>query len=153
MYCAETEEEAEEGYARWLPGFRFSATKHYEFEDPDHFEATSGYEQYAQRASGEPEERPSHEQVSADRAAWHTSAQAEQTRAERDPSQAGAVIGTPEQCIAKLNRAMETTAPVHMFGVARFGGMPYEKAKRSLEIFAKEVLPEVHRTPINDPIV
>ena len=148
IYCTETEEEADEGYTRWLPGFRFSATKHYEFEDPDHFGATSGYEQYAQRAPSGPVERPSHEQVSADRAAWHTSAQAEQARME-----AGAVIGTPEQCIAKLKRAMETTAPVHMFGFVRFGGMPYDKAQRSLELFAKEVLPEVHKTPMTDPIV
>jgi alkanesulfonate monooxygenase SsuD/methylene tetrahydromethanopterin reductase-like flavin-dependent oxidoreductase (luciferase family) len=148
IYCTETEEEAEEGYTRWLPGFQFSATKHYEFEDPDHFTATSGYEQYAERAPGGADEQPSHEQVSADRAAYHTSDRSEQARGE-----AGAVIGTPEQCIAKIKKAMETTAPAHMFGFVRFGGMPYEKAQRSLELFAKEVLPEVHKTPVMDPIV
>ena len=29
--------------------------------------------------------------------------------------------------------------------------MPYDKAKRSLELFGKEVLPEVHKLPILDP--
>ena len=148
MYCAETEEEAEEGYARYLPGFFYAASKHYGFEDPDHFRATSGYEQYAQRAPVAPEEQPSHEQVSAERASYHTTSRSEQARRE-----AGAVIGTPEQCIAKLKTAMETTAPAHMFAMIRFGGMPYEKTRRSLELFAKEVLPEIHRTPVGEPVV
>ena len=148
MYCAETEEEAEEGYTKYLPGFRFSATKHYEFEDPDHFQASAGYEEYAQRAAAASEQQPSHQQASADRAAWHTTTPSEQAR--REP---GAVIGTPEQCIAKIKTVMATVAPVHMFGLVRFGGMPYEKARRSLELFGKEVLPEIHRTPVGDPVV
>ena len=67
MYCAETEEEAEEGYTRWVPEQTYSGTKHYEFDDPDHFQATSGYEQYAQRAeervASRAGERPSHEET------------------------------------------------------------------------------------------
>ena len=45
MYCMETEEEAEEAYTTWMPGFSYSSTIHYEFDKPDHFQTTSGYEQ------------------------------------------------------------------------------------------------------------
>jgi len=149
MYCAETEDEAEEGYSKWLAGFNYSATKHYEFDDPDHFQATAGYEQYgAQRADTieQGPERPSHEQVSEERAKWHSDELSDQAKIET-----GSVVGTPEQCIEKLRRAQATTTPAQMFGFVRFGGMPMEKAKRSMELFAKEVLPEVHKMPVLDP--
>ena len=42
---------------------------------------------------------------------------------------------------------------MHMFGFARYGGMPMEKARRSMELFAKEVLPEVKKMGIPEPIV
>ena len=48
---------------------------------------------------------------------------------------------------------METTAPRHMFGFVRFGGMPYDKAKRSMELIAREVLPEVHKIEVPEPIL
>ena len=150
MYCAETEDEAEEGYSRWMAGFNYSATKHYEFDDPEHFKATSGYEQYAVDAPVPNEADPpsAHEQAASDRAAFHSLEETERLRAE-----AGTCIGTPEQCIAKIKLAIETTSPMHMFGFARYGGMPMEKARKSMELFAKEVLPEVKKMGIAEPIV
>ena len=153
MYCAETEEEglkrASRGGCRVSASQRQSITSSRNPITSRPPVATSNTPiPTLGRPSGGPVVGPSHEQVSADRAAWHTSTEAEQVR-----GQAALVVGTPEQCVAKLKRTMETTAPVHMFAFARYGGMPYEKAKRSLELFAKEVLPEVHRTPITDPIV
>jgi alkanesulfonate monooxygenase SsuD/methylene tetrahydromethanopterin reductase-like flavin-dependent oxidoreductase (luciferase family) len=152
MYCAETEEEAEEGYTRWVPEQTYSGTKHYEFDDPNHFQNTAGYEQYAQRAeervASRAGERPSHEETAEGRALWHTGGVTEERRLA-----SGTVVGTPEQCLEKIRRAVETTAPSHMFGFVRFGGMPYDKAKRSMELIAKEVLPEVHKIGIPDPIL
>ena len=150
VYCAETEDEAEEGYTKWLAGFNYSATKHYEFDDPDHFAATAGYEQYAQREETieQSPERPTHEEVSEQRASWHTAELSDQAKIET-----GSVVGTPEQCIEKLRRAQATTTPAQMFGFLRFGGMPLEKAQRSMELFAKEVLPEVHKMQVLDPVL
>jgi alkanesulfonate monooxygenase SsuD/methylene tetrahydromethanopterin reductase-like flavin-dependent oxidoreductase (luciferase family) len=152
VYCTETEEEGDEGYTKWFPEQVYSATKHYEFDDPDHFQATSGYEHYAQQAEKRVAlgagELPSHEQSAADRAAWHTGELVEQRRAAL-----ASVAGTPEQCLEKLRKLVETTAPRHMFSFVRFGGMPYDKAKRSMELFAKEVLPEFHKIQVPDPIL
>ena len=153
MYCAETEDEAEEAYTKWLPEQHYSSTTHYEFDDPEHFKATAGYEHYAERseereASGPSGGQPSHEQVAADRAAYHSAEVTEQQRLEL-----GSVFGTPEQCLWKIKKAIETTAPIHMFGFTMFGGMSFDKAKRSTELFAKEVLPEIHKLQVQEPIV
>ena len=60
-------------------------------------------------------------------------------------------IGTPEEIIDKiktLQRALSLEVVViHMF----YGGMPRDKAEKSLRLFAEKVLPEVQAmpTPIN----
>ena len=42
---------------------------------------------------------------------------------------------------------------MHMFGFTMFGGMSFDQAKRSTELFAKEVLPEFHKIQVPDPIL
>ena len=128
MYCAETEAEVEQGVKEYMPNMNWTATRHYEFDEASHFRATKGYEAYADSAErlarGDP-------------------------RASQDDTQ---VIGTPEQCLEKLRRIQEAVKPIEMFGMSRFGGMPAEKARKSLELFAKEVLPALHEDPVRDPI-
>ena len=60
-------------------------------------------------------------------------------------------IGTPDEIIDKLKAlqwaiSLETLV-IHVF----YGGMPREKAEKSLRLFAEKVLPAVHAmaTPIN----
>jgi hypothetical protein len=38
-----------------------------------------------------------------------------------------------------------------MFGMVKFGGMSPEVARKSIELFAKEVLPELHKDPVLAP--
>jgi hypothetical protein len=124
MYCAETEGEVQEGYTKWLPGSRFSATKHYGLDDPDHFQATRGYEQYAAPVAG-PAAEATHEQVSADRVAWHTSSEPE--RIDFEKSNPATVIGTPDQCVAKLKLVIETTASVLSSGSLDLAACPRKR--------------------------
>ena len=60
-------------------------------------------------------------------------------------------IGTPDQIIEKI-RALQETISLEKLVIHQFyGGMPREKAERSLRLFAEKVLPEVQAmpTPIN----
>ena len=51
-----------------------------------------------------------------------------------------AIIGTPDQCIAKIKEFQQQG--IEYFGCNfDFGGMPQEKALRSMELFSKEVMP------------
>ena len=60
-------------------------------------------------------------------------------------------IGTPDEIIEKIRTLQETLSleklVIHMF----YGGMPRDKAERSLRLFAERVLPEVRAmpTPVN----
>jgi hypothetical protein len=38
-----------------------------------------------------------------------------------------------------------------MFGVFRFGGIPIDKAEKSMRLFAKEVLPEIQKMSASTP--
>ena len=60
-------------------------------------------------------------------------------------------IGTPDEIIERIKTLQQTISleklVIHMF----YGGMPREKAEKSLRLFAEKVLPEVQAmpTPIN----
>ena len=42
--------------------------------------------------------------------------------------------------------------PEEMYGVFKFGAMPLEKSIESMKLFAKEVLPEIHKDQLMDPL-
>ncbi|MFN0148125.1 MAG: LLM class flavin-dependent oxidoreductase, partial [Dehalococcoidia bacterium] len=48
IYCHENEGEAWEGALEYMGNYSDSARRHYEFDDPEHFKVTKGYEHYAQ---------------------------------------------------------------------------------------------------------
>ena len=60
-------------------------------------------------------------------------------------------IGTPDQIIDRIKTIQQAISlemvVVHVF----YGGMPREKAEKSLRLFAEKVLPEIQAmpTPIN----
>ncbi len=128
MYCAETSRAAEEGW-EYFHNQLLAAQHHYfEWNNPG-FKGIRGYEEYEQR---------------------HTAdvGRADATLAARRATQP---IGTPDEIIDKIKTvqwaiSLETLV-IHYF----YGGMPLEKAKRSLELFAEKVLPAVQAmdTPIN----
>src|SRR5262249_10366700 len=52
-----------------------------------------------------------------------------------------ALTGTPDQIIAKLAGIKEVLGSFELTILPSFGGMPYDQAEQSLELFAQEVLP------------
>jgi alkanesulfonate monooxygenase SsuD/methylene tetrahydromethanopterin reductase-like flavin-dependent oxidoreductase (luciferase family) len=57
-------------------------------------------------------------------------------------AQKRAIIGTPEQCVARIKALREHG--VDYFGCNfDFGGMEHQKVLRSMELFAKEVMPHL----------
>lgn len=119
MYCAETEAEAEEGWT-FFENQQLAAKHHYfEWNNPG-FQGVSGYEEYEKRQAAD------------------TGPGGNVSVRNTQP------IGTPEQIIDRIRSVQKTinleTLVIHVY----YGGMPRDKAERSLRLFAEKVLPEVH---------
>ncbi len=53
--------------------------------------------------------------------------------------------GTPEQIAEKLRSRRELLGDFELSMIVNYGGMPFDEVKSSVELFAKEVLPELRR--------
>ena len=128
MYCAETEEEAEEGGEYFYDQLTAAQHHYFEWNNPG-FDGIHGYEEYLERQTAD----------------IGTADAGFAARRGTMP------IGTPDQIIEKIKRLQETISlekiVVHVF----YGGMPRDKAEKSLRLFAERVLPAVQAmpTPIN----
>ncbi|HWP28886.1 MAG TPA: LLM class flavin-dependent oxidoreductase [Chloroflexota bacterium] len=61
--------------------------------------------------------------------------------------QARVCIGTPDDCVAILKRARDTLGLTGVDCTFYFGGLEYTKARRSFELFAREVIPRLRAQP------
>ena len=128
MYCAETEAEAEEGWTYYRNQVQAATHHYFEWNNPG-FAGISGMEEYLTKQSADVGP------VDANLASHR----------ETQP------IGTPEQIIERIRSVQWNISlkelVIHFF----YGGMPADKAEKSLRLFAKEVLPAVQamETPIN----
>jgi len=128
MYCAETASEAEEGWEYFYNQLTAAQHHYFDWNNPG-FVGIHGYEEYLKRQTADV-------------------GSADVSFAARRATQP---IGTPDEIIDKiktLQRAISLeTLVVHVF----YGGMPRNKAEKSLRLFAEKVLPEVQAmpTPIN----
>jgi hypothetical protein len=52
--------------------------------------------------------------------------------------------GTPDQVIAKATRLAETFGTSEIMFIFKYGGMPMDVAEKSMQLFAREVLPALH---------
>jgi len=128
MYCAETEEEAEEGWEYFYDQLTAAQHHYFEWNNPG-FDGIHGYEEYLERQTAD----------------IGTADAGFAARRGTMP------IGTPDQIIEKIKRLQKTISlekiVVHVF----YGGMPRDKAEKSLRLFSERVLPAVQAmpTPIN----
>ena len=128
MYCAETASEAEEGWEYFYNQLTAAQHHYFEWNNPG-FDGINGYEEYLKRQTAD---------VGAADAGF---------AARRDTQP----IGTPDQIIERIQAIQDSmsveTVVVHVF----YGGMPRDKAEKSLRLFAEKVLPYVQgmATPIN----
>ena len=124
MYCAETEEEAEEGWEYFYDQLTAAQHHYFEWNNPG-FDGIHGYEEYLERQTAD----------------IGTADAGFAARRGTMP------IGTPDQIIEKIKRLQETISlekiVVHVF----YGGMPRDKAEKSLRLFAERVLPAVQAMP------
>ena len=128
MYCAETAEEAEEGWTYFHNQLTAAQHHYFEWNNPG-YEGIQGYEEYLVRQTADV-------------------GTADASFAARRATQP---IGTPEEIIEKIRAIQQTISlekvVLHMF----YGGMPRAKAEKSLKLFAEKVLPAVQAmpTPVN----
>ena len=128
MYCAETAEEAEEGWV-YFQNQGVAAQHHYfDWNNPG-YEGIRGYEEYLARQTADIS--PAEARLAARRATQP--------------------IGTPEAIIEKIKAMQQTISMEKVVIHMMYGGMPREKAAKSLRLFAEKVLPELQAmpTPIN----
>jgi alkanesulfonate monooxygenase SsuD/methylene tetrahydromethanopterin reductase-like flavin-dependent oxidoreductase (luciferase family) len=128
MYCAETSAEAEEGWNYFHNQLTAAQHHYFEWNNPG-FDGIHGYEEYLERQTAD----------------IGTADASFEARRGTQP------IGTPDEIIARIKTLQESLSlekiVVHMF----YGGMPRDKAEKSLRLFAEKVLPAVQAmpTPIN----
>ena len=128
MYCAETAEEAEEGWV-YFQNQGVAAQHHYfDWNNPG-YEGIRGYEEYLARQTADIS--PAEARLAARRATQP--------------------IGTPDAIIEKIKTMQQTISMEKVVIHMMYGGMPREKAEKSLRLFAEKVLPELQAmpTPIN----
>jgi alkanesulfonate monooxygenase SsuD/methylene tetrahydromethanopterin reductase-like flavin-dependent oxidoreductase (luciferase family) len=97
-----------------------SSLNHYQFDDPERFQKTKGYEQYAKMAAATITDEQMIE-ATARPQAW----------------------GTPDEVYERLRHIQQMTGAEELILAFRFGTMPVETAERSMRLFAKEVLPRL----------
>ena len=128
MYCAETTEEAEEGWVYFHNQLTAAQHHYFEWNNPG-YDGIHGYEEYLTRQNAD----------------ISTADAGLAARRDTQP------IGTPDEIIDRIKTLQQTISlekvVIHMF----YGGMPRDKAEKSLRLFAEKVLPEVQAmpTPIN----
>ena len=122
VYCAKDEKTAAAGRDKWMANYGLSALVHYEYNEPEHFKKTKGYEHHAKMAEAN---------VSGQAGNLSELGQAQ-------------CFGTPERCLEVLREIKRTVDADEFVGVFKYGGMPMDEAERSMKLFASEVLPKVH---------
>ena len=129
MYCAATAEDAEEGWQYFENQMNAARHHYFEWNNPG-FDGVHGMEEYVTNQAAD---------VGKVDINW-----AEKRRAIQP-------IGTPEQIIETITRVQRAisldTVVIHAF----YGGMPRDKAEKSLRLFAEKVLPHLQAmdTPVN----
>jgi alkanesulfonate monooxygenase SsuD/methylene tetrahydromethanopterin reductase-like flavin-dependent oxidoreductase (luciferase family) len=129
MYCDRDGDKAREIADKYVGEYSDVSSRHYEFGG-SHFDNIKGYESY--RKGGD-----SRFDVSEDR---RQAALGSKTRVLRE-----GLIGTPEECIAKVERIENLMHPSEIVLVSTPGSLPKELAAESLKLFSEEALPTIQK--------
>jgi alkanesulfonate monooxygenase SsuD/methylene tetrahydromethanopterin reductase-like flavin-dependent oxidoreductase (luciferase family) len=131
MYCSPTMDQAKKS-EEWIITANRDAVVHYGFADPSNYIGVKGYEAYAERAGAATA-------VLADQALGKSQSKLPGYHA------SNLMIGTPDEIIRRIQAAQKACSFCEITIVAQFGTMPYDEAGESLKLFAKEVLPVIHK--------
>jgi alkanesulfonate monooxygenase SsuD/methylene tetrahydromethanopterin reductase-like flavin-dependent oxidoreductase (luciferase family) len=119
MYCHGDVAVAKERAHHYITRFFASNVKHYELMGT-HFGQIGGYQRYDEIARV-------FREAGLEKAA--------------DNYAACALTGTPDQILEQLSAITDVVGSFSLTILPSFGGMPYDQAQQSLELFAKEVMP------------
>ena len=119
--CDKDAGKAEDMARKYIGGYWNSVVKHYEMSS-DHFEQTKGYEYY--------------------KVLTETIA-SEGLDAMSEFFMSLQVWGTPEQCYEKIKDVQARTNSCGFTGIFSYAGMSQEMAQGNMELFAREVMPEL----------
>jgi alkanesulfonate monooxygenase SsuD/methylene tetrahydromethanopterin reductase-like flavin-dependent oxidoreductase (luciferase family) len=119
MYCHEDDALAQQRHFEHINAFFMSNVDHYEMAG-EHFSHTSGYERYGDAAKVL---RETGLQKAADNYA------------------ATALWGSPDRILGQIEEIRDVLGDFELIVAPCFGGMPYDQARESLALFAREVLP------------
>ncbi|WP_236792678.1 LLM class flavin-dependent oxidoreductase [Amycolatopsis sp. GM8] len=120
MYCHEDDELARERHFRYVNRFFLSNVEHYEMAG-EHFAGIKGHERYAANAAY-------FREIGVDKAA--------------DDYAATALWGNPRRILGQIEEIRDVLGDFELTLAPAFGGMPYDQARASLELFARDVLPK-----------
>jgi alkanesulfonate monooxygenase SsuD/methylene tetrahydromethanopterin reductase-like flavin-dependent oxidoreductase (luciferase family) len=120
--CHQDSAAAAEANAIYAANYFRSVVTHYEFAG-EHFSATRGYETYGDNAKMIRE------------AGLEATCQG---------FVAAQISGTPEEIMDRVHHRREAIGDFELLLVPYYGGMPFELAQESLQLFGKEVIPALH---------
>ncbi len=123
MFCHENADTAKEMAKKYMSNYFLTIVQHYEIMS-DHFKNISGYDHYA--TAGDLFKEVGLEVAAesyCDVQTW----------------------GTPEMILEKLEWRKKLMGEYQLTLISNYGGMSYEEASGSLQLFAKEVLPVIQK--------
>ena len=130
VFVDPSEDRAEEMARRYIGGYWDSIIEHYEF-DKDHLKHTPGYEFHG--LMYDRLQKPGGMEKMTD---FYVNLQA---------------FGTPEQVFEKIVNLSNHTYMDSFIGVFRYAGMPVSDAEANMQLFAREVMPELQAlAPVHD---
>jgi alkanesulfonate monooxygenase SsuD/methylene tetrahydromethanopterin reductase-like flavin-dependent oxidoreductase (luciferase family) len=132
-YVAETTEEAEAGAEQYMCEYSDSALRHYEMLG-EHLKTLKGYEAYGAMSDLLRENKSLFLRSFVESHPW----------------------GTPDQTIARATELAEAFGTNEIMFVFKYGSMPIDKARASMNLFAREVMPalkELSPRPIEAELV
>ena len=119
--CDTNADRAAENAHKYIRNYLLSVMHHYEMMG-EHFKHAKGYEAYGDAA---------------------TAMQTMGLEAVCEGYVNGQVWGTPQQMLEGFEKRRQVIGDFDILMIPRFAGMPFEVAKRTLKVFAEEVVPEL----------
>lgn len=133
MYCASTDEGLSQA-GEFIASTNRDVALHYGLNDPSNFAGVKGYEAYAERSVA----------VTAATASAVTAKKSAKEATSRGYDESNLIVGTPQTIIERISAAQKACSFSEITIVPLFGNMTAADARKSLELFARDVLPLVH---------
>jgi alkanesulfonate monooxygenase SsuD/methylene tetrahydromethanopterin reductase-like flavin-dependent oxidoreductase (luciferase family) len=134
MFCAESEQEAEEGARRYFPEYIDSVVRMYEIAT-GRFATGKGYEEYHNKGSQ-----------------FGDGSTEDARRVLTDKLLHDGIWGTPEQCVEKIMDDLRRLGPQELVALCGVGSQSAQVQERSLRLYAEKVLPRVKQFLRKQPV-